>query len=71
VNTDKCQDIPTTIRLKELRAIYQKEAIKIDRSMHWLIISVLKKAPFVAKALEEMDKENNEPNESNTQHNTP
>lgn len=35
-------DKATSFRLKELKPILQEEAMKIDRSMHWLVIKVLK-----------------------------
>lgn len=46
-------DNPIPIRMKELKPIYQQEASRQERSMHWLILSVLKKAPFVITSLEE------------------
>jgi len=33
---------PTPIRLKELKAPLQEEAMKIDRSLNWLIVKLAK-----------------------------
>lgn len=33
---------PTPVRLKELKAPLQEEAMRIDRSLNWLIVKVLK-----------------------------
>ncbi len=33
---------PTPIRLKELKAPLQEEAMRIDRSLNWLVVKVLK-----------------------------
>lgn len=38
----KCDDNPTAIRLGQLKAPLQKEAMKQDRSLHWLVIKFLK-----------------------------
>jgi len=32
----------TSIRLGDLKPILQKEAMKLDRSLHWLMIKILK-----------------------------
>lgn len=52
-----CQDDNTvSVWLGELSSIYREEAARQERSMHWLILSVLKKSPFAITALEELKK---------------
>jgi predicted transcriptional regulator len=36
-------DKPTPVRLKELKAPLQQEAMQMDRSLNWLIRSIIKK----------------------------
>lgn len=38
----KLKNNPTAVRLGELKAPLQKEAMQLDRSLHWLIYSILK-----------------------------
>lgn len=45
------KDKPTPIRLKDLKAPLQMEAMKMDRSLNWLIISILKEYPCVKEYL--------------------
>lgn len=52
----KKQSDSTHIRMGELKAIYQRKAMELDRSTHWLILSVLKKEPFVTEALKKIEK---------------
>lgn len=33
---------PTPVRLKELKAPLQQEAMKIDRSLNWLMVKIAK-----------------------------
>lgn len=44
MNTDKKEHnyTATPIRLKEIKAELQIEAAKIDRSLNWLVVKVLK-----------------------------
>lgn len=43
MNTKKCnKNNPTPIRLKELKAPLQEEAMKQDRSLNWLMIKIAK-----------------------------
>lgn len=44
-------DTPTPIRLKDLKAPLQAEAMKQDRSLNWLVISILKQHPCVQEYL--------------------
>jgi len=37
IHTDK----PTPVRLKEMKAPLQKQAMELDRSLHWLIRKIL------------------------------
>jgi hypothetical protein len=48
---DKKSDSPTAIRLKDLKAPLQMEAMKLDRSLNWLIISIIKEHPCIKEYL--------------------
>lgn len=50
-NYPKRKDTPTPIRLKDLKAPLQMEAMKIDRSLNWLILSILKQHPCIQEYL--------------------
>jgi len=38
----KRNDNPTPVRLGELKSTLQEEAMQLDRSLHWLIIKIIK-----------------------------
>lgn len=40
-------DKPTPIRLKDFKAPLQQEAMRIDRSLNWLVMSWLKEHPCI------------------------
>lgn len=42
---------PTPIRLKDLKAPLQMEAMKVDRSLNWFVISILKQHPCLQEYL--------------------
>lgn len=48
---DGIRDIPTPIRLGELIVPLQEEAKKLDRSVHWLILSIIKQHPCIQEYL--------------------
>lgn len=47
----KRTDNPTPLRLKDLKAPLQMEAMKMDRSLHWFILSWIKQHPCVQEYL--------------------
>jgi len=44
---DKNGYTPTPIRLKDWKAPLQMEAMKMDRSLNWLILSIIKESPVI------------------------
>lgn len=45
------RDKPFPLRLKELKAPLQQEAARLDRSLHWLILSIIREAPCIKQHL--------------------
>jgi hypothetical protein len=45
------KDKPTPIRLKDFKAPLQMEAMKLDRSLNWFIISWIKEHPCIKEYL--------------------
>jgi hypothetical protein len=39
---EKEPDNPIPVRMGDLKGLYRKEAFKLDRSMHWVILQALK-----------------------------
>jgi hypothetical protein len=54
---EKKRDSPTPIRLKDLKGPLQMEAMKLDRSLNWFIISILKEHPCLQEYLKNKPKE--------------
>jgi hypothetical protein len=51
IKTSKKRDTPTPIRLKDLKAPLQMEAMKMDRSLNWFILSWIKEHPCIKEYL--------------------
>lgn len=41
IEVNKPPNKPTPIRLKNLKAPLQQEAMRLDRSLHWLVCNIL------------------------------
>ncbi len=50
------KDNATSLRLGEIKAPLQKVAMEMDRSLNWLIISLLKQTPIIQKYYEEKER---------------
>lgn len=47
---------PTPVRLKEYKAPLQEEAFRLERSLNWLILKILKEHPIVIAYMNEKQK---------------